>query len=295
MWKPFLLKLLTFLMLLPWLAMADIQSSDAVETPGEAMASRSLQFRQGEVVIGDDLATLRVPDGFAFLDPQDAQWMLRSWGNPQSNPPLGMVVPRDAVSGRLGGWAVIVDFEEHGYISDEDADKIDYNELLTTMQADVEQHNAERQRSGYATVHLKGWARPPHYDAEEKTLHWAKILQFDNQPDPILNYNIRLLGRRGVLVMNFVAAIDQLPVIERHLNTVLAMASFNPGHRYVDFNPELDKVAAYGLAALVAGKVASKIGLMALALAFLKKFWILPLLVGGWFFRGRRKKKQNNS
>jgi uncharacterized membrane-anchored protein len=86
-----------------------------------------------------------------------------------------------------------------------------------------------------------------------------------------LNYNIRILGRRGVLVLNAVAAMSQLREIEKSTPKILAALDFNPGNRYADFSEAAgDKVASYGIAALVAGGVAAKLG-------FFKGLWILAL------------------
>lgn len=62
--------------------------------------------------------------------------------------------------------------------------------------------------------------------------------------------------------------------------------------RYADFNPDMDTVAAYGIGALIAGKVAAKLGILATVLIFLKKFWIIAVVgLGGLFkrFFGKRE------
>jgi uncharacterized membrane-anchored protein len=56
--------------------------------------------------------------------------------------------------------------------------------------------------------------------------------------------------------------------------------AYNDGKRYEDFNAGTDKVAAYGLAALVAGVAAKKLGLIAVVLAFAAKFAKVLLLAG---------------
>ncbi|HEY4989505.1 MAG TPA: DUF2167 domain-containing protein, partial [Opitutaceae bacterium] len=96
-----------------------------------------------------------------------------------------------------------------------------------------------------------------------------------------LNYNFRMLGRSGVLVMNAVARMEELPEVEQATPTLLAMVEFQPGHRYTDFKQGTDKVATYGIAALVAGGIAAKIGLFKglwVALLALKKFIIIGAL-----------------
>jgi uncharacterized membrane-anchored protein len=64
-----------------------------------------------------------------------------------------------------------------------------------------------------------------------------------------------------VLVLNAIAGMNQLGDVERDMKQVIGFVDFAGGHRYADFDPKTDKVAAYGLAALVAGGVAAKTGL----------------------------------
>ncbi|MGE8499604.1 MAG: DUF2167 domain-containing protein [Pseudomonas sp.] len=261
------------------------------QTPEEFVAS--LEFQSGKVVIGDDLATLDLPQSLVFLDGENAERLLvDAWGNPPDDVlPLGMILPAGISPLSDESWGVTVEFEANGYVSDEDAADIDYADMLKDMQSDMNEANAWREENGYEPVHLVGWAAEPHYDAVGKKLHWAKELKFGDSETNTLNYNIRVLGRKGVLVLNFVANMDQLAEIEQNLPAVLAMTDFNPGERYAEFDPDLDTVAAYGLGALVAGKVAAKTGLLALLLVLLKKFWIVPLLAFGWLGKRVFRKK----
>ncbi len=222
----------------------------------------SLNYRQGEVTVGDDLAVLRVSEAFRFLGPEDAQRLLvEGWGNPPGAEPLGMLVPAGVSPFADEGWGVIITYEEDGFVEDDDAASLDYDALLREMQEDTRAANADREQSGYPPIELVGWAAPPHYDAATHKLYWAKELRFGDHPDHTLNYNIRVLGRRGVLVLNAVGSMWQLAAIEADMRTVLGFVEFNPGHRYADFVPGADKVAAYGIAGLIAGKVAVKAGL----------------------------------
>ena len=80
------------------------------------------------------------------------------------------------------------------------------------------------------------------------------------------------------------------------MEQVIAFAEFNKGYRYSDFDPGVDKVATYGIAALTGGKVATKAGLFAklsnLLIAF-KKFILIGFfaLVGvvTKIFKGRKR------
>jgi uncharacterized membrane-anchored protein len=76
---------------------------------------------------------------------------------------------------------------------------------------------------------------------------------------------VRLLGRGGVLHADLVLDPSQLGTVVADFDQVVAGTTFTPGNRYAEWR-EGDKVAAYGLTALVAGgagAVAVKTGLFA--------------------------------
>jgi uncharacterized membrane-anchored protein len=279
-----------------WQAFAEGQ----VKTREEAEAlSKTLKYQQGEVVLRDGLATLRVPEGFRFLDGADANKVIvQLWGNPPGNAPLGMLMSESGPFGR-GAWAVIISYEEDGYVKDHDAETIDYNALLKQVKEDIHKANPERTKQGYPAMELIGWAAPPRYDHDSHKLYWAKELKFGDEPGNTLNYNIRMLGRRGVMVLNAIASMSQLPQIESTTPKILSAIDFNPGNRYADFNPKSDKVATYGLAALVAGGIAAKLGFFKglwLLILGLKKFIIIAAVaVAAWFKKLFGKKQPTGS
>jgi uncharacterized membrane-anchored protein len=243
----------------------------------------SLDRKTGLITLPGDIATLNVPDTFYYLGPDDAEKVLvEAWGNPPSeSKPLGMLMPASMTPYDSNSWAVTIEYSEEGYIKDDDADKIDYDDMLEDMKEATEENSKERVKQGYQSIALVGWAEPPVYDKTEKKLHWAKELKFGDDANHTLNYNIRILGRKGYLLMNFIAGMDQLPEIKSNVQPVLAIAEFNQGHRYSEFNPDLDKVAAYGLGGLIAGTAFVKTGLWAAALVFLKKFFVVIFIVIG--------------
>jgi uncharacterized membrane-anchored protein len=254
---------------------------------------KSLNFRTGKIVLDGNLATLDLPKEFVFLNSKDAERVLEAWGNPPSqHPPMGMVMPTGVSPFERESWGMTVYYEKSGYVSDEDASDINYADLLKDMQQDVRDSNKARQEQGYEPLELVGWAAAPHYDKEGKKLYWAQELKLGNDTEHGLNYDIRVLGRKGVLVLSFIAAMDQLPQIQKSAPAVLAMTNFNDGNRYADFNPDIDQVAAYGIGALIAGKAAAKLGLLAGALLLFKKLWMLPMLLIGWVFNRFRGKKK---
>lgn len=261
----------------------------------------SLNYQTGKITLPGSLATLNLPPNFRYLTPADTEKVLvQGWGNPPGNTTLGMIVPADTSLVSDKGWGVIVTYEGDGHVPDNDADTIKYNELLKDMQEATADANAERKKLGYAAMTLVGWAETPRYDKSSHKLYWAKELRTEGDTANGLNYNIRVLGREGVLVLNAVSSMSQIAEIKKEMKNVTAFTDFTPGNRYTDYNAATDKTAEYGLAALVAGGVASKLGLFgklfALLLAF-KKIILIGLGVGGMalfnFFRGRSGGKVN--
>ncbi|GAA3925730.1 DUF2167 domain-containing protein [Litoribacillus peritrichatus] len=240
---------------------------------------QSLNPQTGEIKLPNAVATVKVPENFYYLSPQDAEKVLvEVWGNPPGNLTLGMLFPADTTPFDQEAWAVTIQYEEDGYVSDEDADDIDYTDLLEQMQKDTAEGSKQRVEMGYEPIELIGWATTPYYDAASNKMHWAKEIKFGDDPVHTLNYNIRVLGRKGVLVLNFIAGMHQKQLIETNLDDVIAMAEFDQGAKYADFDPDIDQVAAYGLGALVAGKVIAKTGFLAAAILFLKKFGIFIVI-----------------
>ncbi len=225
----------------------------------------ALHFQTGNVAVPKAGATLKLTPEFRYLDAKDAQRVLEDlWGNPPDSDILGMLVPTSApLSDPDKSWAVVLTYSDDGHITDADAAKINYDDMLKEMQKSTSDDNPERVKQGYHAIQLVGWAQPPHYDATSNKLYWAKELSFDGSSEHTLNYDIRALGRGGYLSMNAIAGMDQLPVVQRDMQKVLALTEFDSGKKYTDFNASTDKVAAYGLGALVVGAVAAKAGLFA--------------------------------
>lgn len=235
----------------------------------------------GTIPIKDGLATLNLPASFRYLGPEGSRRLLEDgWGNPKGSAEgvLGMLVPAEISPLTDSGWAVVITYEEEGYIDDKGAESIDYAKLMTQMQESTEEENQIRAKEGYPPVKLVGWAEPPTYDSVAHKLYWAKELKFGDNTENTLNYNVRVLGRRGVLVLNAVSGMAYLAPIKTSMQEVITYVDFNDGHRYTDFIAGQDKVATYGIAGLIAGAVATKAGLFKVLLTGLlaaKKFVII--------------------
>ena len=231
--------------------------------------------RSGDIRIDKANVTLHLGDRFYFLGPDDAKRVLvEGWGNPADSATgvAGIIFP----AGRnfLDSWGAVVTYDAVGYVPDTDAKNADYNKLLDDSRKDEDSDNETRKKNGFPAAHLVGWAQPPTYDAATHSEIWARDIQFADQKVDTLNYDMRLLNRQGVLVLNLVSRMDGLPEARAAAVDLSRTAAFDAGSRYEDYKSG-DKKAAYGVAGLVAAGLgvaaAQKFGLLAVALLFLKK------------------------
>jgi len=277
-------------------AAQDSLSADSLAAR-KARFAASLKYQTGDVQLHGGIATLRGVGGtYRFLDGDQAGKILRAWGNPVKENPLGMLVPAEMSPIDSGAWAIVITYQDDGYVSDSGASRINYDSLLAQLQKSARDENPERKKQGYPTFEVVGWALPPRYDAQTKKLYWAEELSFDGDTAHTLNYKIRVLGRRGVLVLNAVSAMNQLPLVQEATPAALAMVEFNPGNRYADFVKGKDHMAAYGVGALIIGGIAAKAGLFKFLIPILlaaKKLLIVAIAAVAAFFRrlfGGKKK-----
>ena len=242
------------------MATATMAAQDSL-TPEEFESK--LAYKTGTVQLSGGMATIKLPESFRYLDEQDSRKLLVAWGNPPEagEGVLGMLVPSAVSPLSEDGWAIVITYDEDGYVSDEDAKTLNFDKMLGEMQEQTTETNKLREKEGFEPVMLVGWAEPPHYDAQAHKLYWAKELKFGSSQDHTLNYAIRILGRRGVLQLNAVSSIGQLAAVKERTPDVLAAVEFNEGHRYADYLPGTDKTAAYGIGGLILGSAAAKAGL----------------------------------
>ena len=261
----------------------------------ETPAGPTLHYQTGNIVLPNKVATLRLAGNYRYLDAAETEKLLVAWGNEPGNDTQGAIVPNEVDPLDTEGWAVILTYMDDGHVDDADATEIDYDDMLEDLKAGTEENNETRTRNGYQAVHLIGWAERPHYDAATRKLYWAKELNFEGSKLHTLNYDVRVLGREGVLSMNAVASMNQLQQIRRDMKPLIGVAEFNEGYRYAEFNSKTDRLAEYGLGALIAGGIAAKLGLFAklgaLLLAFKKIVFIGLVAAGGFVAKLFGKKK----
>lgn len=232
-----------------------------------------------------DQAVMKVPAGEVFVPMPEAGRLMHAMGNSADPDLLGVVLPEQ------GNWIIVARYEKSGYIKDDDAKDWNADDLLKSLKEGTEEGNKERRQRGIPEMELVGWAEKPNYEAPTHRLVWSAITK-DKQgqnSEQGVNYNTYALGREGYISLNLVTDLKDLPQQKAIAKNLLGQLEFTDGKRYGDFNISTDRVAEYGLAALVAGVAAKKLGLFAILFAFLAKFakLILVAVVGGGAMIGK--------
>lgn len=251
---------------------AAAQEPEPAEDPNAAVwqaASEAMQRGPQSIVLRNQ-GTLALPEGYGFVPRGPAARLMEIMGNQTDDNFLGMIFPL----GQSADWFVTVDFDPAGYIKDEEARDWDADAMLDNLREGTEQGNARRAQIGIPPIEVTRWIERPAYEAGTHRLVWSAEVRLKNEPDPDpgVNYNTYVLGREGYISLNLVTSAASVEADKPAARELLAAVAFNDGKRYGDFNASTDRVAAYGIAALVGGVAAKKLGLLAVAAAFFAKF-----------------------
>jgi uncharacterized membrane-anchored protein len=273
---------------LPAQAADPTATPQAAEMEAASSAARAAQVAGPKAIPLGDQAVLQLPAGYAYIPSAEAARLMNAMGNHTGEGFHGLVVGE-----QLEGF-VTIRFEKAGYVKDDEAREWNADELLENLKEGTEAGNAERRTRGIPEFVVSGWVEKPAYDAATHRLVWSAALR-DKTPAAAggdgagVNYNTYQLGREGYMSMNLVTDLAGVEQQKPHARQLLAGLEFNAGKRYTDFDSSTDKVAAYGLAALVGGVAAKKIGLLATLGIFLAKFWKLDVLAVVGLGAGARK------
>lgn len=220
------------------------------------------------------IAEIKVPQSYEFSDGEGARKYLEITGNPTSGSEIGIVTP--VGNDKDDQWVILFDFDETGYVKDDEKSSIDATKLLDELKKDTEQDNEERKKRGWTPFHVTGWQTLPFYDETTHNLTWGTIGNTDDSKlGETINYSTRILGRAGVMRVDLVTDPETVAATLPNFKSVMSGFSFTNGSRYADF-VKGDKVAEYGLTALIAGTataVAMKTGLFAKLIAMLAAMW----------------------
>jgi uncharacterized membrane-anchored protein len=258
-------------------ARADITEERRKEIEASFQAAAKVLVRGPSDVKLGEWAHLQLPAGMGWIPQPEAGRMMQAMGNSTDKNLLGLVRPIDGQS----SWLVVAEYVDSGYIKDDDARDWKVDELFKNLKEGTEAANQRRREQGFPELDIVGWLERPAYDAQTHRLVWAMEARQKGAAageDSSVNYNTYALGREGFMSLNLVTERSTVGQDKSAAQTLLAALEFNSGKRYADYNASTDRTAEYGLAALVAGVAAKKLGLFALGAAFFAKFAKIILL-----------------
>ena len=226
------------------------------------------------VILGDNVAQLTFGENYMFANGDDTRILMERLGNPPSNNEVGIILPKNY---KLG-WFVVFDYHPAGYIRDDDKDKIDADAILESIKKGTEESNKYRKEKGISPFHVLGWYQKPYYDSNTNNLTWSLLGRSEDSKEGVetVNHNIRLLGRYGFMSVVLVANRSTIDTFKPEVDAIISKFSFTKGKSYAEY-VKGDKVAKYGLTALVAGgaaAVAAKAGIFKLLAKFAKFIFV---------------------
>jgi uncharacterized membrane-anchored protein len=216
-----------------------------------------------------DQAVLRLPEGHVYFPRAEAGRLLAAMGNRTGDDLLGVIFPEKF------NWFIVMRHVKSGYVKDDDAREWNADELLSSLKKGTEAANGDRRARNIPEIEVLGWVESPAYDASTHRLVWSAQSRQKGDPETAehgVNYNTYALGRDGYISMNLVTGMNTIEAEKPIARRMLAALEYNAGKRYADFDSATDHVAEYGLAALIGGVAAKKLGLFALLAAFAAKF-----------------------
>ena len=228
------------------------------------------------------VAEVEVPEGYKFAGTRDTQTLMERMGNIVSGDELGFLTPENDAE----DWFIVFEFDECGYVKDEEGADLDADAILDSIKRGTAAANKQRRERGWPEMTIVGWEIEPRYDAKSNNLVWAPLAE--SEGTEIVNYNTRLLGRRGVMEVALVIDPEDLQGVLGEFETLMSGYAFSEGNRYAEFRVG-DRIAEYGLTALITGGAAA----VALKSGLFKWLWKaivgVVILIGGAFkaiFRG---------
>jgi uncharacterized membrane-anchored protein len=211
-------------------------------------------------------ASLNIPAGYRFTGAAGTVKLMEAYGNLTSGGELGYVSPEDM------SWFAVFEFDDCGYVKDDEKNKLDADKLLEQMKENQKATNKELAKRGMPSLEVTGWHTPPFYNPTTNNLEWA--IRLTSGGNENINYKTKLLGRRGVMDVVLVCDEEQMATVVPAYQELLKGFAFNKEENYASFSKG-DKVAEYGLTGLIVGGgllMAAKSGLLA-------KLW-KPIAIG---------------
>ena len=224
-------------------------------------------------------AEIQIPESCRFTESEGAKAFMLATQNPASGNERGVLLCDDPVD-ESDYYFVVFTYDPSGYVRDDEGKTLDGEKILAGLRRDQELGNKERRRLGWSALTVDGWVRAPFYDPQTNNLTWSLRL-LDDDREASINHSVRLLGRGGVMHVDLVTGGEQLAAVIPPFEQMLTGFEYVPGKRYAEWR-DGDKVAAYGLTALVAGGA----GAAAAKLGLFGKLWkvIAGFFAAAWKF-----------
>ena len=198
-------------------------------------------------------AQVAVPDNCVFTGGDGTRQFMELTENPTSGAERGTVLCRilDAAGETKSTWFAVFEFDDSGYVKDDEKESLDADAILASLKEGNEHGNREREKRGWDAIYLDGWQRAPHYDEKTSNLTWATRLHGE-EGGQTLNHSVRLLGRGGVMSVDLVVSPEHYDEALPVFDGVVGDFHYKSGHTYAEWRNG-DRIASYGLTALVAG------------------------------------------
>jgi uncharacterized membrane-anchored protein len=223
-----------------------------------------------------EAAEISVPAGFLFTDKKGAQKLLELTHNFPNGNEVGAIIPVTKEGEDV--WFIIFEFHGVGFVKDDERDKLDKGALLESIRSATEESNKVRAERGWPAFHIIGWQNQPFYDQHTNNLTWAILGSSDSGHESV-NHSMRILGRHGTMNVDAVMSPDVYAKVVPQFDQLVSGFRYREGNRYSDFVSG-DKVAGYGLTALIAGGA----GALAVKTGLLMKLWkfIVMIFAAAW-------------
>jgi uncharacterized membrane-anchored protein len=246
-----------------------------------------------------DQGALKLPAGDFFVPKAEGARVMRALGNTVHDTNfVGLVLG----TRQNDQWLVVINYIKEGYIKDDAAKDWNADDLLKNLKEGVDESNKDRAARGFPEMEVIGWIEPPNYDPASHRLVWSVLGKDKGAADDTrkdVNYNTYALGREGYFSLNLLSDSARIATDKSAAHELLANLSYQSGKRYEDFSASTDRIAEYGLLALVGGVAAKKLGLLAVLLAFVLKFakaiFIGAAVFGAGILKFFRRKPRDDS
>ena len=257
-----------------------VEEAPPVELPAHIVGPKLVDLGHG--------AEIDLPAGMLLFERTVAQELMRKAGN-DADSVIAAILPAGE-----GTWMVVIESDDVGYVSDDDADDLDASAMLEQYKVGTIEQNKTRKSMGILELYIDGWSEPPRYERLKRHLVWG--LNAHDSEGKTVNFFTRFLGRNGYLSVNLIDDPVTIDAAKLEALSILTALRFKPGQRYDD-HVDGDKDSGIGLKALILGGtglvVAKKTGILIAILLFFKKGFIIVLAAIGGFFRwltGKKKK-----